>query len=111
MSGDSGGFMSHEMTSSDPAEQKSLDVVQRVVASVLVGVVIGLFAVVLALYLVLRGPEDLGPGDVLGLWVMTGVLGLVASSAILLLNRRKLYHPAQLLGLLPMAASWYWIFH
>jgi len=47
---------------------------------------------------------------VIGLWVMTGVLGVITSGAILLINRRKTYHPAVLLGLLPMAAAAHWIF-
>jgi hypothetical protein len=102
--------MSHEMTTTDPAERRSLDFVQRAVASTLIGVVIGLFAAVLALYLILRGPQDLGPGDVLGLWVMTGIVGLITSGSILLLNRRKLYHPLVVLGLIPMAVSAFWVF-
>jgi hypothetical protein len=102
--------MSHEMTTTDPAERRSLDLVQRTVASTLIGVVIGLFAAVLALYLILRGPQDLAPGDVLGLWVMTGIVGLITSGSILLLNRRKLYHPLVVLGLIPMAVSAFWVF-
>jgi len=84
--------------------------VQRVIISVLIGVVIGMFAAVLALYIATSGQTDLGRSDVIGLWIMTGVLGLITSGAILLINRRKPYHPAVLLGLLPMAAAAYWIF-
>lgn len=104
------GFMSHEMSPRSPEERKSLDVVQRAVISVLLGVVIGLFAATLALYLATRGQDDLPHSDVVGLWLMTGIIGLVSSGAILLINRRKFYNPLLLLGLLPMAASWYWIF-
>jgi H+/Cl- antiporter ClcA len=92
-------------------EQRSLDVVQRAIISALVGVVFGLFAVVLALYLVLGAKHDLAHGDIVGLWVMTGVLGLVTAGAILVINRRRPYSPWVVLGLLPMAVSWYWIFH
>jgi len=30
---------------------------------------------------------------------------------ILMLNRHKPYHPLVLIGLVPMAVSWYWLFH
>jgi len=102
--------MGDEMSSRNPEEGKSLDLVQRVIISVLIGVVIGMFAAVLALYIATSGQTDLGRSDVIGLWIMTGVLGLITSGAILLINRRKPYHPAVLLGLLPMAAAAYWIF-
>ena len=102
--------MGDEMTSRDPEEGKSLDLVQRVIISVFIGVVVGMFAAVLALYIATSGQTDLARSDVIGLWIMTGVLGLITSGAILLVNRRKPYHPAVLLGLLPMAAAAYWIF-
>ena len=102
--------MGDEMTSRDPEEGKSLDLVQRVIISVFIGVVVGMFAGVLALYIATSGQTDLGRSDVIGLWIMTGVLGLITSGAILLINRRKPYHPPVLLGLFPMAAAAYWIF-
>ncbi|WP_344803087.1 hypothetical protein [Microlunatus ginsengisoli] len=102
--------MGDEMTSRNPEESKSLDLVQRVIISVFVGVVVGLFAGVLAVYIATGGQTDLARSDVVGLWIMTGVLGLITSGAILMVNRRRPYHPAVLLGLLPMAAAAYWIF-
>jgi H+/Cl- antiporter ClcA len=102
---------SHRPLTRKQREQRSLDVVQRAIISALVGVVFGLFAVVLALYLVLGAKQDLAHGDIVGLWVMTGVLGLVTAGAILVINRRRPYSPWVVLGLLPMAVSWYWIFH
>jgi len=90
-------------------EQRSLDLVQRVVMSVLLGVVFGSLAAVLALYLVLRGEEDLPHASVVGLWVMTGFFGLATAAGILLLNRRRPFSPWVLLGVLPFAASAYWI--
>jgi hypothetical protein len=102
--------MSDEMTARSAEEGQSLDLVQRVVISALVAVVMGLFSGVLALYLAARGAQDLARGDVIGLWLMTGVLGLLTAGAILLINRRRPYHPLLLVGLLPMAASAYWIF-
>lgn len=92
-------------------DEHSLDVVQRAIISALVGVVFGLFAVVLALYLAIGAKQDLGHSDIVGLWVMTGVLGLITAGAILVINRRRPYSAWVVLGLLPMAISWYWIFH
>ena len=90
-------------------ENKSLDLVQRMIMSALVGVVFGSLAAVLALYLALRGDEDLPHASVVGLWIMTGLFGLATASAVLLLNRRRPFSPWVLLGLLPMAVSGYWI--
>lgn len=104
-------FMSDEHSPTDPAERKSLDVVQRAVLSIILAFTFGSFAAVLALYLVLRGEQDLTHGDVVGLWVMSGLVGLATAAGILVINRRKPFSPWVLLGLLPMAASWYWIFH
>jgi hypothetical protein len=90
-------------------EERSLDVVQRIIISTLIAVVFGTFSAVLAAYLVIRGDQDLPPSSVIGLWVMTGVLGLATAAAILLINRRRPYSPWVLLGLLPMAISAPWI--
>ena len=90
-------------------EARSLDVVQRVVISVLIAVVFGTFAAVLAAYLAVAGDRDLPPSSVTGLWVMTGVMGLATAAAILLVNRRRPYSPWVLLGLLPMAISAPWV--
>jgi hypothetical protein len=90
-------------------EARSLDLVQRVIVSGLVAIVFGTFSAVLAAYLVIRGDQDLPRASVIGLWIMTGVLGLATAAAILLINRRKPYNPLVLLGLLPMAISAPWI--
>jgi hypothetical protein len=42
---------------------------------VLVGVVFGSLAAVLAAYLAINGDQDLPRSSVIGLWVMTGVIG------------------------------------
>jgi cytochrome bd-type quinol oxidase subunit 2 len=91
------------------AHERSLDFVQRAVVSVLVGVVFGSFSAVLAAYLAIRGDQDLPHFSVVGLWIISGVLGLVTAAAILLINRRKPYSPWVLLGLLPMVISAPWI--
>ena len=101
--------MSASQPSNDSARRKhearSLDVVQRIVISVLVAVVFGTFAAVLAAYLAIAGDRDLPRSSVIGLWIMTGVMGLATAAAILLINRRRPYSPWVLLGLLPMAIS------
>jgi uncharacterized membrane protein (UPF0136 family) len=91
-------------------EERSLDLVQRVVMSALVGVVFGSLAAVLALYLAIRGDQDLPRDSVVGLWLMTGVIGLLTAAGVLLINRRRPYSPLVLLGLLPMLVTAYWIF-
>ena len=105
--------MSASQPSNDSARRKhearSLDVVQRIVISVLVAVVFGTFAAVLAAYLAIAGDRDLPRSSVIGLWIMTGVMGLATAAAILLINRRRLYSPWVLLGLLPMAISARWV--
>jgi hypothetical protein len=103
------GAMTDEMSAGSPEEQRSLDLVQRTVISILVVFVMGLLAAALALYIVVAG-ASMARGDVIGLWLMTGVLGLVTADAVLLINRRKAYHPLVLLGLVPMAACWFAIF-
>jgi hypothetical protein len=90
-------------------EERSLDFVQRLIASSAIGLFIGSLAVVLAAYLAVSGVHDLPRGDVLGLWVMTGVIGLVTAVTVLVLHRRAWYSPWTLLGLLPMLVSAYWI--
>lgn len=41
--------------------------------------------------------------------VLIGVVGLITTGAILMINRRRPYHPALLIGLLPMVACGYWV--
>ena len=90
-------------------DARSLDFVQRLIASSAVGLFIGSLSVVLAAYLAAGGTQDLPRDSVVGLWVMTGVIGLVAAAAVLVLHRRPWYSPWVLLGLLPMLVSAYWV--
>jgi hypothetical protein len=92
----------------DDAEERSLDLVQRMIISALIVVVFGLFAGTLAVY-VAAYPEESGRDSTIGLWVMSGVLGLVTAAAVLVINRRRPYAPWVLLGLLPMAISAFWV--
>jgi hypothetical protein len=81
------------------------------VISALIIVVFGLFAAALAGYLAIYPAGSGSQGDRIGLWIMSGVVGLACAAAVLVTNRRRPYSPWVLLGLLPMAASAYWIFN
>jgi ABC-type Fe3+-siderophore transport system permease subunit len=72
--------------------------------------VFGSFAASLAAYLAVYGDRDLDRSSVIGLWIMSGVMGLLTAVAVLAINRRRPYSPWVLLGLLPMAISAFWIF-
>ena len=102
-------MLSVDQTKYAEDDARSLDFVQRLIASSAVGLFIGSLAVVLAVYLAAGGTQDLPRDSVIGLWVMTGVIGLVAAAAVLVLHRRRWYAPWVLLGLLPMLVSAYWI--
>ncbi len=90
------------------AEEKSLDLVQRMVISALCVVVLGAPTFALGAYSAFS--TAISPSDSVGLWVMCGVVGLLAAAAVLLINRRKPYSPLVLLGLLPAAVASYWVF-
>ncbi|HZA05347.1 MAG TPA: hypothetical protein VE617_12340 [Propionibacteriaceae bacterium] len=92
----------------DDAEERSLDLVQRMVISALIIVVFGLFAGMLALYLAVY-PEETSRSSTIGLWVMSGAFGLATAGAVLVVNRRRPYSPWVLLGFLPMAISAFWV--
>jgi hypothetical protein len=89
------------------AEEQSLDLVQRVVISAILCVVFGAPTVALSAYAPHRALTS--AGDAIGLWAMGLILGLVAAEAVLFINRRKPWHPAVLLGLVPAAISAYWM--
>jgi hypothetical protein len=90
-------------------DEQSLDFVQRMVISGLVAISLGSVPVVLAAYLAIRGEIDLPPSSVRGMWVMSGITGSIVAAVILLINRRRPYSPWIVVGLLPMAISWFWI--
>lgn len=89
------------------AEEKSLDLVQRVVISAILVVVFGAPTVALTAYAPHRALTS--PADATGLWVMGLILGLAAAETVLFINRRRPWHPAVLLGLVPAALSAYWM--
>ena len=90
------------------SEARSLDLVQRVVISVLIVVVLGTLAGALSAYLVFRS-DEFSRANLLLLWAQTGVIGIICAGIILVVNRRRPYSPWILLGLLPMAISAPWI--
>ena len=97
----------HELTYQEE-DEKSLDVVQRWVASVLVIVVAGGPAAALAYYSAsLAGTE---PSTAVGLWVMSGVIGLAAMVGILIIHRRSPVSPLVVIGLIPAAISAFFVF-
>ena len=73
---------------------------QRAIISMLVVVVLGLPTAALVYYSTTVAESR---SDAVGLWVMTGFLGLGTAVAVLVINRRRPYSPLVLLGLLPMA--------
>lgn len=91
-------------------EGRSLDLVQRMVVSLLVSGVIALPASALALYVVTRGRYELPYDSTIGLWIMSGVIGLAGAVSVLLLNRKRPYHPLVVLGLTPMVVAAFWLF-
>jgi hypothetical protein len=89
------------------AEARSLDLVQRVVISALCIVVFGAPTLALAAYSAFS--TTVAHADSIGLWVMCGVVGLLAAATVLLINRRKAYSPLVLIGLAPAAAAGFWV--
>jgi hypothetical protein len=90
--------------------RKNDDETKRVRIAAMIWVIAILPAILLAVYLAARGRQDLQPDQLIGLWVMSGVIGLVGVGATLQLNHHHFYHPALLAGLAPMALSALWIF-
>lgn len=83
-------------------DERSLDLVQRVVICLLLLVVGGGVATLLSIFSMF-GSAGMDRAAVIGLWVMGGITGLVTAAAVLLVNRRHPYSPLLLLGLIPMA--------
>ena len=88
---------------------QSLDVVFRTIATTGILILFGVLSAVLAVYLIVAGDEEFGHRVVVLLWALTGLLGLITVAAILMINRRRPLSLLVLLGLIPMAATAYWI--
>jgi hypothetical protein len=100
----------HQRLETYEEAERDAESVQRVIISTLVGLVFGSIAVVLAAYISVWGARDLSRSDILVLWVMSGVIGLVTAVAVLVVQQRRPYSPWAVLGLVPMAISAFWIF-
>ena len=101
--------MNDEMVPATEAEGRSLDLVQRLIVSMLIGGNVAKLVGLLCYYLAARGRYELPYDSVVGLWVMSGVLGLAGTIALLKLTRRPVLHPALVLAVLPTAIAWYWV--
>lgn len=98
----------HTLAEEHEIDERSLDLVQRVVSSVLAIVVGGGIAVLLTVASTI-GWTGLDRASTIGLWVMSGVAGMLTAAAVLVINRRHPYSPLLLLGLLPAAVTAFWV--
>ena len=89
-------------------DEQSLDLVQRIVASLLAVVVGGGIAVLLSTLTALDA-FGFDSASRIGLRVMGGIAGLLTAAAVLKINRRHPYSPLLVLGLIPMALAAYWV--
>ena len=85
-----------------------IETVQRWVAAVILIHVGGSPAVALAAY----SPhlENTKHSSGVGLWVMSGVIGLATTAGVLLIHQRSLLSPCLVLGALPMIISAFYVF-
>ena len=91
----------------DKAEERSLDLVQRLIISALLLVVMGAPTVALAGYGAFA--DSVAPNAAAGLCALSGVIGLLCAAVIHVINRRRPYAPTVLIGLLPAAVAAYLI--
>ncbi|GAB2648757.1 hypothetical protein [Kribbella swartbergensis] len=85
-----------------------IETVQRWVASVILIHVGSVPAVSLAVYSIGIAEADRGKG--IGLWLMSGVIGLLTVAGVLAIFRRSLLSGWMILGAAPTAATGFWIF-
>ena len=85
-----------------------IETVQRWVASVILIHVGSVPAISLAVYSIGVAETDHGKG--VGLWIMSGVIGLLTISGVLLIFQRSLLSPWLLLGALPTAVTGFYLF-
>ena len=85
-----------------------IETVQRWVASVILIHVGSVPAVSLAVYSIGIAEGDRGKG--IGLWVMSGVIGLLTVAGVLAIFRRSPLSPWMVLGAAPTAVTGFYIF-
>lgn len=86
----------------------NIETVQRWVVSAVVFHVGTVPAVTLAVYSIGVAATDFGRG--VGLWFMSGVIGVLTAAGILAIHRRKPLSPWLLLGILPAVVTAFYIF-
>jgi hypothetical protein len=86
----------------------NIETVQRWVAAVILFHVGSVPAITLAVYSIGVAAQDFGRG--VGLWIMSGVIGLLTVAGILAIFRRFPLSPWLLLGILPTAVTAFYIF-
>lgn len=86
----------------------NIETVQRWVVSAVLFHVGTVPAVTLAVYSIGVSATDFGRG--VGLWLMSGVIGVLTAAGILAIFRRNPLSPWLLLGILPTAATGFYIF-
>jgi hypothetical protein len=85
-----------------------IETVQRWVASVILIHVGSVPAVSLAVYSIGVAEGDHGKG--VGLWFMSGVIGLLTVAGVLAIFQRSLLSPWMVLGLAPTAVTGFYVF-
>ncbi|MEU4605495.1 hypothetical protein AB0F43_21140 [Kribbella sp. NPDC023972] len=85
-----------------------IETVQRWVVSAILFHIGSTPAVTLAVYSIGVAADDFGKG--VGLWVMSGVIGILTVAGILAIFRRSLLSPWLLPGILPTAITGFFIF-
>ncbi|TCC08388.1 hypothetical protein [Kribbella soli] len=86
----------------------NIETVQRWVVSAVLFHVGTVPAVTLAVYSIGVSHDDFGRG--VGLWIMSGVIGILTTAGILAIFRRRLPSLWLLLGTIPTAATGFFIF-
>jgi hypothetical protein len=86
----------------------NIETVQRWVVSAVLFHVGTVPAVTLAVYSIGVSHNDFGKG--VGLWIMSGVIGILTAAGILAIHRRTPLSLWLLLGILPTAATGFYIF-
>ncbi|HZX01416.1 hypothetical protein [Kribbella sp.] len=86
----------------------NIETVQRWVVSAVLFHVGTVPAVTLAVYSIGVSHDTFGKG--VGLWFMSGVIGVLTAAGILAIHRRSLLSPWLVLGVLPTAVTGFYIF-
>lgn len=86
----------------------NIETVQKWVVSVILFHVGSVPTITLAVYSIGVAKTDHGRG--IGLWIMSGVIGLLTATGIRLIHQRSPLSPWLILGILPTAITGFYIF-